>query len=215
MAGLLLWTASGLAFTFVLVRVVKRGRGASHEPMRAADWLTVARLALVAPTVWLLARHHFIAAIICYCLLGLTDVIDGMVARARRETSAFGMFLDPLADILSTSAVYTVFVMDGLIPRWLFALMLLRYVPLAVASFVLTRVTGPVDFSSTLPGKIVGVVQGAAALWIMAWAARGVRPAPWGGALFAFLAVGFVSIVVSQTVIGYRHVRRAPRRARG
>lgn len=215
MAGFFIWTASGLAFTIALVWLVKRGRGASHERMRPADWFTFARLVLIAPTVWLLAQHHFIAAAILYCLLGLTDVIDGMVARARRETSAFGMLLDPLADILSTSAVYTVFTLDGLIPRWLFALMLLRYVPLAIASLVLTRTAGPVDFSSTIPGKIVGLVQGSAALWIMAWAARGVRPVPGDGALFAFLAIGFVSIVVSQTVIGYRHVRRAPRRARG
>lgn len=215
MAGFFIWTACGLAFTVALVWAVKRGRGASHERMRAADWLTVARLILIAPTVWLLAQHHFLAAAILYCVLGLTDIVDGMVARARRETSAFGMFLDPVADILSTSAVYTVFTLDGLIPRWVYALMLLRYVPLAVGSLVLARRFGPVDFSSTIPGKIVGLVQGAAALWIMAWAARGVRPVPGGGALFAFLAVGFVSIVVSQTVIGYRHVRRAPRRARG
>ncbi len=215
MAGFLIWTAAGVVCTAALVWAVKRGRGARHEPIRAADWFTVARLALIAPTVWLLAQHLFIAAATAYCLLGLTDVIDGMVARARRETSRFGMFLDPLADILSTSAIYTVFALHGLIPRWLFALMLLRYVPLAVGSLVLTRTTGPVDFSSTLPGKIVGVVQAVAALWIMVWTARGVRPVPGGGALFAFLAVGFVSIVVSQTVIGYQHVRRAPRRARG
>lgn len=214
-ANLLVCSFAGLALTILIVRAVKRARGMRSDHLGFADWFTVARLALIAPTVWLLAQHHYIAAAISYVLLGLTDVVDGAIARARGETSAFGMFLDPLADILSTSAIYTVFVMDGLIPRWLFALMLLRYVPLAVASFVLTRITGPVDFSSTLPGKIVGVVQGAGALWIMAWAARGVRPVPGGGALFAFLAVGFVSIVVSQTVIGYRHVRRASPRARG
>lgn len=215
MTGLFIWTASGLAFTVALVWTVKHVRGARNERIRPADWFTVARLVLIAPTVWLLAQHHYLAAAICYFLLGLTDIVDGVIARARRETSAFGTFLDPLADILSTSAVYTVFVLDGLIPRWLYALMLLRYVPLAVGSLVLTRRFGPVDFSSTIPGKIVGLVQGAAALWIMAWSALGVRPVPWCGPLFAFLAVGFVSIVVSQTVIGYRHVRRAPRRARG
>ncbi len=215
MAGLFIWTAFGVAFTLALVWLVRRGRGARNERIRAADWFTVARLILIAPTVWLLAQHHYFAAAICYFLLGLTDIIDGMVARARRETSSFGMLLDPLADILSTTAVYTVFMLDGLIPRWLFLLMLLRYVPLGVAAIVLSRTYGPVDFRSTIPGKIVGVVQGLGALWIMVWAALGVRPVPWCGPLFAFLAIGFVSIVVSQTVIGYRHVRRAQRRARG
>jgi phosphatidylglycerophosphate synthase len=211
---LLLWSLGGLAFTVFLVSGVRRGRGASGAVLQVADWITISRLVLVAPTAWLLARHHFIAAAICYFLLGLTDIIDGMVARARHETSAFGMFLDPLADILSTTAVYTVFLVDGFIPRWLYALMLLRYLPLAAASLVLTRRFGPIDFRSTVPGKIVGVVQGSVALWIMASAARGVAT-PASGPLFAFLAAGFVSIVVSQTVIGYRHVRRAPPRTRG
>jgi len=212
---LIAWSLGGLALTVLLVWGVRCGRGARGEPLRLADRITIARLLLIAPTVWLFATHHFVAAIVCYVVLGLTDVADGIVARHRRETSEFGMFLDPIADILSTTALFTVFVFGGLIPRWLYGLLLLRYVPLALGSFILTRTTGPVDFRSTLPGKIVGVMQGAAALWIMLWAARGVRPAPGSGPLFAFLAAGFVSIVVSQTVIGYRHVRRAPRRARG
>jgi phosphatidylglycerophosphate synthase len=212
---LLVWSLVGGALTVLLVWGVRRARGARGEPLRLADRITVARLLLIAPTVWLLARHHFAAAIVCYVVLGLTDVADGIVARRRHEASAFGMFLDPIADILSTTALFTVFVCDGLIPRWLYVLLLARYVPLALGSFILTRTAGPVDFRSTLPGKIVGVMQASAALWIMGWAARGVRPAPGDGPLFAFLAAGFVSIVVSQTVIGYRHVRRAPRRARG
>jgi CDP-diacylglycerol--glycerol-3-phosphate 3-phosphatidyltransferase len=145
----------------------------------------------------------------------ITDVADGMVARRRHETSAFGVFMDPLADILSTFAVFTVFVVDGLIPRWLYLILLVRYLMLGVGSLVLTRTSGPIDFHSTVPGKIVGVIQAAIALWIMAWAARGAPATPGDGPLFAFLALGFVSIVVSQTVIGYRHVRRAPPRVRG
>jgi cardiolipin synthase len=212
---LLICSLAGLALTLVLIWGVKRGRGARDERLRLADRITALRLLFVAPTVCLLAQHHFIAAAVLYFLLGITDVVDGMIARARHETSAFGTFLDPLADILSTAAVFTVFLVDGLIPRWLYALLLLRYIPLAVGSFFLTRARGAVDFSSTVPGKIVGVVQASTALWVMVSAARGVRPAPGSGPLFAFLAAGFVSIVVSQTVIGYRHVRRAPRRARG
>ena len=208
-----LWFSAGLALTFLIVWGVRRGRGARGQSLRVADWITVVRLALIAPTTWLLARGHFLPGAFLLFLLGFTDVVDGTVARRRGETSPFGMFLDPLADILSTFAVFTVFLLDGLVPRWLYGLMLLRYVPLGVFVLVFRR-TGPIDFRSTIPGKIVGVVQVSVAFWIILWAAHGVRPAPFSGPLFAFLAIGFVSIVVSQTVIGYRHVR-AHRRARG
>jgi phosphatidylglycerophosphate synthase len=211
---LISWTLAGLALTVFLVGGVRRGRGARGEPLRIADRITILRLVLIAPTTWCLVRHHYLAAALCYLALIITDVADGIVARRRGETSAFGVFMDPLADILSTFAVFTVFVVDGLIPVWLYGLLLVRYLMLGVGSLILTRASGPIDFHSTVPGKIVGVVQGSVALWIMAWAARGVAT-PAGGPLFAFLAVGFVSIVVSQTVLGYRHVRRAPPRTRG
>jgi cardiolipin synthase len=214
LAGLITWSLAGLVLTAVIAWAVRRGRGAGNQPLRIADWITISRLVLIAPTAWLLARGHFLPAACLYFALGFTDVADGVVARRRGEATPFGMFLDPLADILSTTAVFTVFVALGLIPRWLFAALLLRYVPLGVFALVFTRTRGPVDFRSTIPGKMVGVVQAFVALWIMVWAARGVIPAPGGGPLFAFLAVGFVSIVVSQLVIGYRHVR-AHRRARG
>jgi hypothetical protein len=138
-----LWSVVGLVLTVFLVWGVRRGRGASGAMLKVADWITISRLVLIAPTAWLLARHHFIAAALCYVLLGLTDIVDGIVARARHETSAFGTFLDPLADILSTFAVFTVFLRSGFIPPWLYALMLLRYLPLAAASLVLTRRFGP------------------------------------------------------------------------
>jgi phosphatidylglycerophosphate synthase len=128
--------------------------------------------------VWLCSAAVILAARSAFFLLGCTDVIDGMVARGARETSAFGMFLDPMADILSTSAVYHRVVVDGSHPALALCCSLLRYLPLAIVALVLTRTSGPVDFRSTVPGKIVGVVQGRRALWIMAWAAAGMRPCP-------------------------------------
>src|SRR5712672_1628735 len=194
---LLTWTLAGLALTVFLAGGVRRGRGGA--PFTIADRITIARLFLIAPTVWCLVRRHFVVAAVCYGVLILTDIADGMVARARRETSAFGVFMDPLADILSTFAVFTVLVRDGFIPLWLYLILLARYLMLGVGSLILGRTSGPIDFRSTVPGKIVGVVQASASLWIMAWAARGVAT-PGSGPLFAFLAAGFVSIVVSQTV---------------
>ena len=180
-----------------------------------ANALTLARLALIAPTVSLLVDGHSTAAVACYVILIATDVADGIVARRRGETSTFGMFLDPLADILSTFAVFTFFAIEGWIPVWLYVLLLVRYLMLCIGSLVLSHTVGPMEFHATIPGKIVGVVQAAGVLWIMHAAAGGDGPVPGDGPLFAFLGIGFLSIVVSQAIIGYRHVRRAGARARG
>lgn len=188
-------------------------RSAAH--LGAANWITLARLVLIAPTVWLLATERYFAAALCYGILVLTDVADGIVARARHETSYFGVIMDPLADILSTFAVFTVFVIDGFVPWWLYAILCVRYLMLGVGSAIISRRAGPIEFRATVPGKVVGVVQAACALWIMLAAARGDAHTPANGPLFAFLSLGFLSIVVSQAIIGYRHIRRASARARG
>lgn len=215
--SLVAWSGVGLALTAALVWLVRRRHVAAGAPGRVglADWLTILRLALIAPTVWLLQRGHFFSAAICYAVLIVTDVADGIVARRRGETTPFGVFFDPLADVLSTFAVFTVLVIGGFVPLWLYLLLLLRYLMLGVGWLVLSRRSGPVEFPATLPGKIVGVVQAAGVLWILRAAAGGAGRAAGDGPLFAFMGLGFVSIVINQAIIGYRHIRRAPPRARG
>jgi phosphatidylglycerophosphate synthase len=208
------WSVAGIVLTALLARMVWRWRGARARP-GIADWLTLLRLALIAPTAWLLAHDRYLAAMVCYAFLITTDVADGIVARRRRETTPFGVFLDPLADIISTFAVFTVLAMDGLVPLWLYLLLVVRYLMLGVGSLLLSRSAGPMEFHATLPGKIVGVLQAAAVLWLMHAASQGADAIPGRGPLFAFLGLGFVSIVVSQAIIGYRHIRRARPRARG
>ena len=195
----------------VWVTQARRAAGGAAR-LGAANRITVVRFLLIAPTAWLLFHDRFHAAAVCYGLLLASDVADGVVARRLRDASAVGVFLDPLADVLSTLAVFTAFVTHSLIPVWLYALLVARYAMLAFGSLILTRISGPIEYHATVPGKIVGVVQAGGALWIMLWAGRGDGAVPGDGPLFAFLAFGFLSIVVSQTVIGYRHVRRASRR---
>jgi len=215
--GLIAWSLAGLALTALVVRAVHRRTNARGAPLRPgiADQLTVLRIALIAPTVWLLAHGRYLSGAILYAFLIATDVADGIVARQRGETSAFGVFLDPLADILSTFAVFTVLVIQHLVPWWLYALLAFRYLMLGVGSLFLSRYSGPVEFHATLPGKIVGVVQAAGVLWILRPGEPGREPGASDGPLFAFLGLGFVAIVVSQSIIGYRHIRRARPRARG
>jgi phosphatidylglycerophosphate synthase len=216
-AGFVAWFLAGLVLTALLASAIFRWRHDGRMPwrLRAADWLTLSRFALIAPTVWLVAHDQFLAGAACYLVLGATDVADGIIARRRGETSAFGVILDPLADILSTFAVFSALVFAGLVPLWLYLLLILRYVSLGVGALVLSRRWGPIAYHATLPGKIVGVVQAAGVLLILVATGLGVSWQPLSGPLFAFLGLGFVSIVISQAIIGYRHVARAVRRAKG
>jgi cardiolipin synthase len=214
--GLLAWSLAGGGVTALLAVAGARlflpaDPVTPGHPVRLGlpNALTLARFALIAPTVGLIAAAQYAPAALFYAVLIATDVADGLVARARGQTSRFGVIMDPLADVASTFAVFSVFVVDNLVPRWLYLLLAARYAMLLLGSVLLTRLAGPIAYRATIPGKVVGVVQAAGALWIMS-AATG---APWvpvpGGLLFAILGAGFAAIVVSQARIGARHVRRA------
>lgn len=195
--------------------------GAGPAPDRAlaalatlgiANALTLFRFVLIAPVVVLLVRHHPRAALGVYALLVVTDVADGVLARVRREESEFGVVMDPLADVASTYAVYSVFLVDNVIPGWLYLLLTVRYAMLLVGSLALFLAVGEIEFRATVPGKVVGVVQAIGAAALMVDAGDGALSATGRRVLFAFLGLGFASIVLSQAVLGWEHIRRAATR---
>ncbi len=206
--------AAALVWCSAITLVVSPSAGGDAHPLSrfgAANALTVLRLVLIGPVVVLLARHDYQAALAVYALLAITDVADGVVARARREPSEFGVVMDPVADVVSTYAVFTVFVVDNLVPGWLYLLLTVRYAMLLAGSLGLFLATGGIEFRATIPGKVVGVVQAAGVAVLMA-SAGGARLSPAvREALFAFLGLGFASIVVSQARLGWMHRRRARR----
>jgi len=173
-----------------------------------ANYLTLLRFYLIAPLVVLLSQGRFRPALAVYLLAGLTDVIDGMVARRRSEQTEFGIVMDPLADVFSTAAVFaTLFAMD-IVPGWLFALLMVRYGMLIAGSLAFFLFVGPLRFRATIPGKVVGVLQAAGVTAIVVALVAGEdAPGRLGTWLFPFLGLCFASIVVSQAVIAVKQAR--------
>ena len=170
--------------------------------------LTILRFVLIAPATVLLAQQRYAEALVVYAALFMTDVADGVIARRHGLESEFGVIADPLADIASTFAVFTVLFVQGLCPGWVYAILIIRYASLFVGSLLIRVLTTPFDFKATIPGKIVGVVQTAGVCLIVAGVLAGGLDPRIERVLFAFLGIGFASIVASQAVIGWRLVRR-------
>lgn len=88
--------------------------------------LTFARIVLVPPTVWLLLERHFGWALVLFFIAGVSDGLDGLLAKRFNWTSRLGALLDPLADKLLLISCYLVLAWLGLLPVWLVVLVLLR-----------------------------------------------------------------------------------------
>jgi cardiolipin synthase len=88
--------------------------------------ITIARLCAVPATVWLILQHRLDLALLVFVAAGLSDALDGWLARTRNARSALGALLDPLADKALLVSVYVALAATGVLPDWLAILVVFR-----------------------------------------------------------------------------------------
>jgi cardiolipin synthase len=101
--------------------------------------ITVVRMGLIGVFVVLLARHHDAWAITALAFAGLSDFVDGYLARRLGQTSELGRILDPAADRLLTFAVVVGLGWREIVPWWLVAVLLARDLVMVLALLWLAR----------------------------------------------------------------------------
>ena len=99
--------------------------------------LTVLRFLLIPFTLYYLTNDQFILAIIFLTLSGLTDVLDGAIARKFNLITNFGKLIDPLADKITQLSVLGALVSKNIIPKWILIIVLVKEAAMvAGASFL-------------------------------------------------------------------------------
>ncbi len=88
--------------------------------------MTVLRLILIAPFSYFLSQQEYTVAFYLFVLAGVTDALDGWIARCFRWQSAFGTLVDPIADKLLITASFIGLAALNCLPWWLVILVFLR-----------------------------------------------------------------------------------------
>jgi CDP-diacylglycerol--glycerol-3-phosphate 3-phosphatidyltransferase len=107
----------------------ERRRKLTQDAWNIPNILTYARVAMIPGVLYLLDRgtkRDALYAALLYALAGITDVLDGFLARKLNIVSVIGKFLDPLADKLMVTASLVWMVTLGRIPAWAVILLLSR-----------------------------------------------------------------------------------------
>ena len=104
----------------------KPGRFLNGEVLNIPNLLSLLRIALVPVFLWLLLTEMFLIAIAVLALAGLTDFLDGFLARKLNQTTKLGKMLDPVADRLYIFATLLALSATGYVPWWLAGLVILR-----------------------------------------------------------------------------------------
>jgi len=139
--------------------------------------LTIFRMALIPVFVSLLFYQKFLLALATFVIAGITDGLDGLLARRFHQQSPLGRILDPIADkmmlvtsfvVLSMRGVYPIPIPKHLpIPFWVTITVISRDVFILVGAAAINMVTGFRAFQPSLPGKVSTVVQIAAVATVM------------------------------------------------
>jgi CDP-diacylglycerol--glycerol-3-phosphate 3-phosphatidyltransferase len=126
--------------------------------MSIANLITLSRGVAIVPIVVLLASGHRWAAWWLFGFACATDLIDGVVARARSEVTRLGKALDPLVDkALYLSVLFTLFAL-GDVSVWALVLFLAPQAVLALGALAL-RVRRNAVQGARIPGKVAAALS--------------------------------------------------------
>ncbi|HWR11894.1 MAG TPA: CDP-diacylglycerol--glycerol-3-phosphate 3-phosphatidyltransferase [Rectinemataceae bacterium] len=100
--------------------------------MTKADKVTLSRI-ILAPLFFILYRYPLLPSLptiillwILFGLMEISDFVDGKIARASNEVSNFGKLFDPFADVLARITYFICFAFSGVMPLWVFLIILYR-----------------------------------------------------------------------------------------
>jgi cardiolipin synthase (CMP-forming) len=141
----------------------------SSRIVTVPNLLTVFRMVLIPVFVSLLFYQRFILALSIFIVAGLTDGLDGLLARRFDQRSQLGTILDPIADKLMLVTAFIVLTMRSVFPQpvpshlpvpfWVTVAVISRDVFIIVGAAAINIVTGFRGFRPSLLGKVNTTVQ--------------------------------------------------------
>ena len=151
------------------------------RPLTFPNFLTLLRMGITPFIVLAIFDHDFRLALLILAVAGVTDVLDGWIARRFDVRSMVGAYLDPIADKLLVTVTYVTLTIDTgqavVVPLWLTILALFRDFLISFMAVFLYVVQHIRQFPPTKLGKAtmlahvatVGVVLVANAYWLPSW----------------------------------------------
>src|SRR5258706_8234585 len=116
--------------------------------------LTFLRLGFLPFFIISIHYRRYDIALAVLIVAGLTDGLDGLLARSLNQKTALGAYLDPIADKLLLSSSFVALALDGRIPRWLTILVLGRDVLILTTATVILLVSGYRYFPPSISGSV-------------------------------------------------------------
>jgi cardiolipin synthase len=121
--------------------------------------ISLLRIALVAPILFLLLDGQYGWALLLFCVAGFSDGLDGYLAMRFDWRTRLGGLLDPAADKLLVTSLFVTLAWIGLIPAWLAAIVILRDVVIVAGAIAYNFIVEPVPGEPSRISKLNTALQ--------------------------------------------------------
>jgi cardiolipin synthase (CMP-forming) len=121
--------------------------------------ITLARILSVPLMVWAIASGAMLIAFMLFLAAGVSDAVDGFLAKRFGMTSELGAYLDPLADKAMIVSIYVALGISGELPRWLVILVVSRDIMIVGAVMLSWLVGRPIPVRPLLVSKLNTAAQ--------------------------------------------------------
>ncbi len=127
--------------------------------MNIPNLLTLLRILLVPVVVIFLMQGAFLKALIVLAISGITDALDGFLARILNQQTVLGAYLDPIADKALLASCFVMLSIKDVIPGWLTVIVISRDFIILVGIAILTIMSIPYEIRPSFVSKITTALQ--------------------------------------------------------
>ncbi len=121
--------------------------------------LTILRVLLIPIFVISLLNRHFGWSFVIFVVAGITDAIDGLIARITQQKTTLGAYLDPIADKLLLTCAFVGLAILQVIPGWLAVIVITRDVIISLGFIILVLIDRKPEINPTTFSKVNTVIQ--------------------------------------------------------
>jgi cardiolipin synthase len=168
--------------------------------------ITLARILLVPFIVWAIASSQMEIAFAIFIIAGVSDAVDGFLAKRFNMASELGALLDPLADKALLVSIYVSLGIWGALPRWIVILVVSRDIMIVSAVIVSWLFGKPIPMKPLMVSKLNTAAQVAFAALVLAALGFGFQPRPYDAILMGLVTI-FTLVSVSLYLVEWvRHM---------
>jgi cardiolipin synthase len=166
-----------------------------RQILTAPNQLTLLRMIFLPFIVINLVKHDFKWALALFVLAGMSDGLDGLLARTLHQQTLLGQYLDPIADKLLMSTMFLVLSIERMIPWKYTVVVFSRDISILLISGVLFMIAGLRDFRPSIFGKANTFAQVTAIFFVLLLP---IKPLQWVWiARTTFLRATFIFTILS------------------